>query len=373
MKVCYFGTYRKNYSRNRIMIAALESAGVDVIQCHETLWHGIQDRVNVTESGWKSPAFWWRVVKTYSKLIWRFFKIKDFDILMVGYPGQFDIFLAKLMALFRRKPLVWDVFMSIYLVAKERSLDQVNSFSVKMIRWFERRALNLPDLLIQDTAEYVAWFHEEYHLSPDRFKLVPTGADDRTFKPIAEPAEKEENLFTVLYYGTFIPNHGVLKIAEAANILRDERDILFEIIGDGPEKELFEKFAQDNRLTNVRMIEWMEQETLLQHISKADICLGAFGMTPQSLMTVQNKIYECLAMGKPVITGESPAVKSALPVEAIVTCSREEPGDLARAILGLKQDSAKRQRLSQNAAAVFNQNYSVSSLGKQLKAYLEAL
>ena len=50
-------------------------------------------------------------------------------------------------------------------------------------------------------------------------------------------------------------------------------------------------------------------------------------------MTVQNKIYEGLAMAKPVITGDSPAVRRNLtPGENIWVCRREDPQALAEAI-----------------------------------------
>lgn len=373
MKVCYFGTYRQEYSRNKIMIAALESAGNEVIFCHQVLWHGIQDRVDTTQGGWKKPRFWFRVSTAYVKLIWRFVKIRDFDILMVGYPGQFDVFLGKFFSRLRKKPLVWDVFMSICLVAKERGLDQKSRFSVNLIRTIESKALQLPDLLIQDTSDYVNWFHREYGISPNKFRLIPTGADDRIFKPMDTDLPVNHHCFTVLYYGTFIPNHGVMKIAEAMNLLRDREDILFEFIGDGPDKAVVKAYVEENDIKNAQFLDWMDQQQLLIRIARSDICLGAFGDTPQSLMTVQNKIYECLAMGKPVITGESPAIKNTLPENVIVTCSRENPQDLAESILLLMNNPEIKLRLAENAAAYFTKHFNIASLGRQLNKHLENL
>lgn len=373
MKVCYFGTYRQQYSRNKIMIAALEAAGIDVVLCHATLWRGIEDRVETTKGGWKRPSFWWRVLTAYTRLIWRFLHVRDFDILMVGYPGQFDVFLAKLFSKLRRKPLVWDVFMSIYLVAKERMLDRENHFTVNLIRKIEARALSLPDRLIQDTSEYVRWFQNEYGLSPERFSLVPTGADNRIFDPTkVEPIEKSGD-FQVLYYGTYIPNHGVMKMAEAIRLLAHHEDIQFEFIGDGPDKIAFEGFLIQNGIGNVRLVDWMTPEELLTHIAGADLCLGAFGDTPQSLMTIQNKIYECMAMGKAIITGESPAVNATLPQEVILTCDRDNPQELAEIILMLKNDPEKLKQLGESARVHFNAEYSIESLGQKLKSHLESL
>jgi glycosyltransferase involved in cell wall biosynthesis len=288
---------------------------------------------------------------------------------MAGYPGQVDVFIARILANLRNKPLVWDVFMSLYLIAKERKLDQKKGTSVYLIRKIEAKALKKPDLLIQDTAEYVKWFQKEYDIQPERFRLVPTGADNRIFKPL--PTSKpDDGLFHVLYYGTFIPNHGVMHIVKAAQQLRDEEEIIFDMIGDGPERKKAEEFVENNNLNTVHFQDWMEQEKLVEVINSADICLGAFGDTPQSLMTVQNKIYECMAMGKVIITGESPAVRNGfIHKEDIFICERQAHG-IAKAIKTLKINSELREKIGKNAMKKFNENYSLESLGGRLRNYL---
>ena len=125
--------------------------------------------------------------------------------------------------------------MSIYLIAAERGITAKHPITDRLIYWLEKIACLLPDLLVIDTAEYVQWFKKTYGLDPDRFRLVPIGADDRIFHPV-ETEGPDDGLFRVVYYGTFIPNHGVKYIIEAARILQDESDIHFELIGEGPTK-----------------------------------------------------------------------------------------------------------------------------------------
>ena len=371
MKVCYFGTYREKYSRNKIMIAALRIAGAEVKECHVTLWHGIKDRVDVTVGGWKSPRFWWRVIRAYVQLIWKYFKVGDYNVMMVGYPGHFDVFLAKILVFFSRKPLVWDVFMSLYLVSLERNLDQQSQFSVNLLKKIEARALRLPDLLIQDTVEYVNWFQRVYGISPEKFRLIPTGADDRIFKPVTFQSDKSDGLFHVLYYGTFIPNHGIRIIVGAAELLRDEKGIIFELIGDGPERKVAEEIVKETNLKNVKFIEWMDQKNLIQYINRADVCLGAFGDTLQSLMTVQNKIYECMAMGKTVITGDSPVIRGEFTQFTDLIISERNSISLAGAITLLKGHPEIRKKISMNSFLKFKENYSLICIGKKMIAFLE--
>ena len=369
MIVCYFGTYRQNYSRNKNMIAALRLVGVEVKECHVPLWRGVEDRVAVTSGGWKKPAFLWRVIKTYWQLYWKYTHIGEYDILMVGYPGQFDVFFARMLANRKHKPLVWDVFMSIYLVALERQLDQVEGSSINFIRKAEAKALKKPDMLIQDTQPYVDWLFETYQISPEKFRLVPTGADDRIFKP--QPGiNNPDSIFRVLYYGSYIPNHGVSVILGAAELLQAHSDILFEMIGEGPERAGAERFVQQKGLINVQFQSWVSQDELPSRITQADVCLGAFGQTPQSLMTVHNKVYEGMAMGKPVITGQSPAIAAQFHSgEELLACPRTPQG-LAESILQLKEDPAFRARLGANALQAFQERYSLQSLGKLLLGYL---
>ena len=370
LRVCYFGTYRDNYSRNQIMIEGLRQNGVEVIECHESLWRGIEDRVQVASRGWLRPAFALRLVRAYWNLLRAHRKVTDYDVMVLGYPGQLDTYLARVLTRLRRRPLVLDQFMSLYLIALERGLVSRHPFSGRLIHLVERGAYSLPDLVIQDTAEYVEWSRDTYGLVPDRVRLVPTGADDRVFHPVA-PSGRQDGVFRVLYYGTFIPNHGVRTIIEAANLLRDQADIQFEMIGEGPEKAEALALAQEAELEQVHFVGWVDKGDLPRRVADADLCLGAFGTTPQSIMTVQNKIYEGLALQKCVLTGDASTVRNTLTHgEQVWLCERANPESLAEAILTLKRDPALRARLAESGYQVYREMFTIAALGKRFRAHL---
>lgn len=352
------------------MIEGLRRAGIEVIECHEPLWRDIEDRVGVAGGGWRTLAFWRRALGVYWRLWQRHRQVGEYDILIVGYPGALDVFLARLLAGLRGKPLVWDVFMSIYLIALERGLQTRSELGVRLLFALEWLALRVPQRLTQDTVDYVDWLSRTYGVSPDRFRLVPTGADERLFKPQPSPMGVATR-FRVLYYGSFIPNHGIMTIMEAARLLTAESAMTFELIGDGPERANAEVFAREHDLTNIMFVDWLAQQDLISHIAAADVCLGAFGATPQSLMTVQNKIYEGMAMGKPVITGDSPAVRRGMEHrEHVYLVPRGDGAALTQAILDLRDDGALRKRLGSQAAALFVQRYSLAALGATFASHL---
>lgn len=376
MKVLYFGTYIADYSRNNSMIGALRSAEVEVVECNVPLWSGIEDRVQAVSGGWGKPSFWLRVLGTYLRLMVKYFKLKPhYDILIIGYPGQFDALLARLLAWFKHKPMVWDVFMSIYLIACERGLDRKNGFIIHLMRWIERAALRLPDLLIQDTNQYVEWLHTTHGIPSERFALVPTGADNRIFFPDSAPEEMSTSSdFCVTYHGSFIPNHGLRYIFEAIRLLGNQSGIQFEFIGEGPDLAWCREYVAQHELINITFISWLSKPQLVNRLRKASALLGAFGDTPQSLMTVQNKIFEGMALGKPVISGDSPAVRQAFEHGVhLWLCNRKDPSDLAAAILRLQCEPDLRHKLGENALHLFQSHYTIEQLGIAYKQHLENL
>lgn len=376
LTVCYFGTYRANYSRNQIMLAGLQANDIEVIECHVPLWHGIEDRVQVATGQWASLSFVSRLFTAYWQLLKKYYSLtQDYDIMVLGYPGQLDVLLARLLTWIRGKPLVLDLFMSIYLIAMERGLDQKSRFSVTLLWLLEAIVCRLPDLLICDTQAYIQWHNHIYGLATNKFRLVPTGVDDRTFQPILSLAEHNScRLFRVLYYGTYIPNHGIETILRAAKILKNQPYIKFELIGTGPTKEKALYLAQQYNLSNVEFIDWLEKKTLIQKIANADLLLGVFGETPQSMMTVQNKIYEGLAMAKPLITGDSPTIQKIFKNQHhLYLIDRQNPSELAEAILTLLANSELRGKLATLGYGLVKENFTTKSIGQQFQQHLEEL
>ena len=372
LKVCYFGTYRANYARNQIIMAGLQSQGIEVIECHEKLWQSVEDRVGTASGGWLRPSFWWRVVKTYFKLLWHYRQIEDYDVLMVGYPGHFDIFLAWMLAKIRRAPLAWDVLNSLYLITTERGISERSPLTVKLIRLFERKACLLPDMLFLDTEEFVNWFGATHNIPTDKFRLIQIGVDERFFTPLEKRAT--DDIFRVIYYGTYIPNHGVEHIVRAANLLEEDASIKIEMIGSGPEQPKARQLATNLKLKNLHFVDWLAREDLIKHIANADLLMGAFGTTRQLELTNNNKIYEGFAMKKPVISGDLPALPEILQHEEhLFLCQRGDPKSLAEGILTLKAQPELRKKLVANGKKLVHQHFDTHCIGQRAAKHLQEL
>jgi glycosyltransferase involved in cell wall biosynthesis len=345
------------------------------VECHTPLWHGVEDRVQAASGGWMNPAFWWRILRTYAQLMMNYRRVGEYDVLVVGYPGHMDVFPAWLLAWLRRKPLVWDVLNSLYLITIERGIQQRSRLTVELIRRIERLACRLPDMLLLDTQQFIEWFGETHHIDTSSFRIVQIGADDRYFSPI-ESHQPEQNAITgfrVIYYGSYIPNHGVEAILQAARLLAQE-GVVFEMIGTGPDLPKASALAQEYSLENVTFIDWLDRPELVAQIARSDLVLGVFGATQQNLLTNNNKIYEGFAMCKPVVSARTPALPHELEHGVhLYLCRRGDPQSLADAIRVLRANPELRQQMAENGRRIFHQQFDVTQIGRQFARHLEEL
>ena len=118
--------------------------------------------------------------------------------------------------------------------------------------------------------------------------------------------------------------------------------------------------------------EWIARPDLPLRIARADVCLGVFGSTGQSLRTIHNKIYEALACARPVVTGQSPTVAEVITHgRHAYLVGRDDPTALAGAILTLRDDPELRQRLAENGYVLFQQRFTHKAVGATMAQYLK--
>ena len=222
--------------------------------------------------------------------------------------------------------------------------------------------------------EYLDWFVTTHQVDPKKFSLVPLGALEPSFwQPNDQSNKLIGNVINVLYWGGFLRSHGVDCMVKAADLLRDKLNIRFEFVGSGPEREKTVALANELGLINAHFPGYLSNQELFNKIQEADICLGVFGKTQQSYLTIQNKIYECLSMGKPLISGISPLVERTFKQgQEIFLCERN-PESLANAISLVSTSKELRDILSKNGRHLYELNYSPLAIGKIFTESLEKI
>lgn len=314
MRIVFWGTYDTGKPRVRIMLNGLRKNGVDTIECHSSVWDDIQDKSQIHGVMGKIRLLV-RWISSYPDLIIRYLKLPEHDVVVVGYMGHLDVLVLWPFAKLRRVPVIWDAFMSLYnTVVEDRKLIRPSHpFALALSAW-EWIACRAASLVILDTLAHADYFVSRFMIDDESTSSVLVGVEPEIFQKNlihVRPTSYSENSITLLFYGQFIPLHGIETIIEAAQ--KVENDLVrWVIIGKGQEGSRIRELLSQHPVKNLSWIPWVPYGELADWISHADLCLGIFGDSDKAGRVIPNKIFQILAMGKPLITRDSPAIRELL-------------------------------------------------------------
>jgi glycosyltransferase involved in cell wall biosynthesis len=176
----------------------------------------------------------------------------------------------------------------------------------------------------------------------------------------------------VLFWGNYIPLHGVETILRATFLLRAHSDICIELIGDGQTYNAVTDLAGEWGLPATTFRPRMPQSQLPAAIAQADICLGIFGDTAKAKRVVPNKVYQALAMGQPVITGDSPALREFfLPGQHLCTVPMADGAALAEVILEMHQERDRRDLVAKAGHQRYLEAFTPERIGERVLDVLD--
>lgn len=343
--ICFFGNYNPEYIRSSVLIIGLRQNGHVVYECNETT----------------------KGIKGYLKLVKQHKKIKgQYDILVVGNDSfsRSYVLLAKLLT---RKPVVWDAHYSLYdaWVYDRKVVKKISpkGFYHYVLDWL---ACSAADLVYLDTADHKEYFVKLFKADSKKFFHIFIGANDIMFDPSKYPIPNKEG-FIVEFHGKYIPLQGVPYIVKAAKLLESHKEISFKLIGRGQTYDEVIKLAKEIEIKNIEFIDRVPYPEIPKYLAEADVCLGIFGDTGKASRVIPNKLYEAVAMGKPVITGRTKAiVELFVDRENILLSSIADPEDLAEKILMLKNDTALADRIGNNTLKLFRERLTASAIASSL-------
>ena len=348
MKICYFGLY-KIETRNRINMQGLRENGVEIIECQN-----------------REPG-----VKKYVELAKKYWPIrKGCALIFVAFPGYVVMPLAWILAKLTRKKIVLDGFMSAYdSMILDRKIYSKYSLQALKYYFLDWISCVLADRILLDADEYIKYYIKTFKIKKSKFRRLLVGSDNKMLYPRQQ--KKETDNFLAHFHGTYLPLQGIPYIIKAAKILENE-EVEFNLIGRlntyGEAIELSRKL----NLKNVNFIDYMPYETLGDYMAKADVCLGMFGATGKAIRCSAFKVVEAIAMARPFITGDTPAMREIFKDrENCLYCRMMDADDLARKILELKNNSELREKIAKNGYRTYLKYFTPKAIGAELKSIFE--
>ena len=307
-RVCYAGTYEREYPRNTLVIRALRDAGVAVEECHVPVFERARDKGSLSTVALAGLAL--RLMFAYLRLIPDVgLRLLRCDALVTGYIGQIDTFVLATVARIAGKPVIFNPLVSLTdTLVEDRKQFAQGSLPARMIWNVDRLSMKMADIVLADTDANARYFVETFGLEPGRVAVVHVGALEDVFFP-AGVEQRERTCLDVLFVGKFIPLHGIATILDAARLLQDRNQpVQIEMVGQG--QEYAAARAQANRLglTNIVWTDWIPFDELGDRLRRADVVLGIFDAGPKAARVIPNKVHHALACAAPLVTRQSPAM-----------------------------------------------------------------
>ena len=167
---------------------------------------------------------------------------------------------------------------------------------------------------------------------------------DREAEQHADEVQKEEGTFWVTYAGTIGTSYDIRTMVLAAEELmkQGKTKIRFQILGDGPTREMLENLAKERKIQNVKFTGYVPYEQMAAYLVKSDVLINSFvRKAPQSIVT---KIGDYLAAGKPMInTCMSPEFRKKVEQDGFgINIEPEDVRELVNAVEWMYENEAER-------------------------------
>ncbi|MDR2117686.1 MAG: glycosyltransferase family 4 protein [Planctomycetaceae bacterium] len=147
-------------------------------------------------------------------------------------------------------------------------------------------------------------------VAEEKISIIPNGVDSELFlnQLPDENFRTKYNLehkISCAYIGTIGMAAGLEIVLDAAEQLQksNRNDIIFFLIGDGAEREILQKNAENRQLNNIIFTGMLPKNNVPEILAAIDICFVHLKKKPLFTRVLPSKIFEMAAMKKPIILG----------------------------------------------------------------------
>ncbi|MBT8342503.1 MAG: glycosyltransferase [Desulfatitalea sp.] len=337
-KVLWWGRTERNYSRNRIVRHLFEQLGWQV--CY---FHPLSSALGLMESLIRRP--------------------ERSDLIFVPCFRHRDIASAAFWSRRWQVPLILDPLISAYEKETfERQKWPQTSYKAEQRRLWESRLFASGDVVVADTAAHANFFHQRLAVPRQRLQVLYVGAEPGLFE--AQPLPEPKPPYELLFYGSFLELHGVDVIIEAAKRLNDH-NIRWVLLGDGALKARMVAMAGD--APTIHFEPWIPYNILPDRMARAHIMLGIFGPTVLNDLVIPNKMFQSMAIGRPIITSRSEAYRDSLEGDATIGWVKGgDPDDLAGKVHAWLSAPHRLAKRGSETRTLFDRYFSIARQAESL-------
>jgi glycosyltransferase involved in cell wall biosynthesis len=290
------------------------------------------------------------------------------DLVLVPYPGH--LLVRAVRAAFAG-PVVLDLFLPAYdTVVEDRRLFRPGSLPARALRALDRRACAAADLVLLDTPAHAARAAALVGLPAERFGWVPVGDPEAPPAPAPYAAPAPGSPLRVLFFGTGVPLHGLPVLVGAAARCGGAVRLLV-IGGSRRERDAVARLACPHVELGPA---FLPRPALQERIDRAHLVAGVFGTSAKTQRVVPFKVVHALAAGRPVLTGDTEAVRAWLqPGTDVLVAPVGDESALAACLAELARRPQPLPGLARAARAAYERCFAPAALAARLEAVLAGL
>jgi glycosyltransferase involved in cell wall biosynthesis len=214
-----------------------------------------------------------------------------------------------------------------------------------------------------------------YDVDKAKIRIVPNGVDLQRFKPMEDCEQVKEGFvgkskYLVLFVGRLVPRKGPHFLIEAAkNVVKESRDVMFLVVGDGPLRNQLISYAKELGVShNFIFLGDVDDKKLPSIYNCADL------LALPSLQEGQGiSLLEAQAATKPVVAFNVSAINEVVINKETGLLIKPDSNELSNSILHLLSHDSLREEMGRNGREFVQKNFSWDICAKRiLQVYNEA-
>jgi glycosyltransferase involved in cell wall biosynthesis len=278
---------------------------------------------------------------------------------------------------FRRKKFVFEVRDQWPISAIEVGAIK-NRFLIGILSWLERLVYKNASAIValsDGMAEGVRQVAGQRKL----IHVVPNCAALDFFRPDIDGSAVRkrkgwEDKLVFLQAGSMGISYGLDFVIDAAGKLKEHRDIVFVLIGQGSQKPGLERKVQELGLTNVEILPPVPKYQIPEFFAAADVGLVIISLKIMEKHASLNKFYDGLAAGKPLLLNYSGWQRKILEEnKAGFGCELCNLDEFVKKVLYLNSHREDVLEMGRNARRVAEEKFDRDKLAAQALSVLEAV
>ncbi|TKB65784.1 MAG: glycosyltransferase family 4 protein [Nitrospira sp.] len=253
-----------------------------------------------------------------------------------------------------------------------------NKAIIRMLEWVELFAYRKADRIVPVTDAFKRYMVKK-GIPAEKIEVIKNGVDLSFFKEVTglNPIAMELGLhgkFVAAYVGTHGMAHCLETILYSARELKEREDIVILLVGDGAERQRLLGMRDEMVLHNVIMLDQQPKEKMPYLWALSDVSLVLLKKSELFTTVIPSKIFESMAMKKPIILGvegESAGIIKA--AEAGFCIEPENSHALAECVLELYRNRDLAAKLGSNGRRHVAEHYDRTVLARRYESLLASL